>query len=475
VNDREIKQKPKETRSQIREESIAEAVPCIIKGGNVVFSEGVAESDLLIEEGIIKCIGKELEVRSRDTVIDASGKYVLPGLIDAHVHPQYEDNFQDLSEAAAFGGITTLIHYVYVREGTDLIEKIEESVNEGKKNSHLDFALHASLQDAESQMLQIKEAIARGVTSFKMFMAFAKRGMSVSDKLLIAVMDRIGRLGGMSMVHAEDVACEYLEEQFIAEGKISPAFYPQSRPNQFEADAVSRAIIFANTVNCPLYLVHLSARESLEPVRNARAAGQVVYAETCPHYLTLTDDIFERLGSLAKCAPPIRKAADVEAMWGAIRNHLVDVVASDHSGQKMEKRQSNNVFDAPFGIPGTETMFYLLHEEGVNRKRIGLPMLVKVLSENPAKIFGLYPKKGALRVGSDADLVILDPGESHVIGAKTLHGKSDFTLHEGWKCNGKPVLTMQRGKIVLKDGVLNSKPGDGTFLPRKVSKGQTLL
>jgi dihydropyrimidinase len=308
-----------------------------------------------------------------------------------------------------------------------------------------------------------------------MFMAFAKRGMNVSDKLLIAVMDRIGRLGGISMVHAEGVACEYLEEQFIAEGKISPAFYPQSRPNQFEADAVSRAIIFANTVNCPLYLVHLSARESLGPVRNARAAGQVVYAETCPHYLTLTDDIFERFGSLAKCAPPIRKAADVEAMWGAIRNHLVDVVASDHSGQKMEKRQSNNVFDAPFGISGTETMFYLLHEEGVNRKRIGLPMLVKVLSENPAKIFGLYPKKGTLRVGSDADLVILDPGESHVIGAKTLHGKSDFTLYEGWKCSGKPVLTMQRGKIVLKDGVLNSKPGDGIFLRRKSLKGQTLL
>ena len=440
-----------------------------IKGGKVVFSEGMVKADISIKNGVIECVGKDLK-STNDKVIDASGKYVLPGLLDVHVHPQYEDDFQDLSEMAAFGGITTLIHYVYVKQGMHLVEKIEEAIDEGSKKSHLDFALHASLQDVESQLPYIGEAIEQGVTSFKMFMPFAKRGMSVPDKLLIAVMDKIGSLGGISMVHAEDSACEYLEEKLIAQGKISPNFYPQSRPNSFEADAVSRAIILAKTVNCPLYLVHLSARESLEPVKKARYNGQIVYTETCPHYLTLTDDIFVKLGSLAKCAPPIRKSIDMEAMWVAIRRNLIDVVASDHAGYTIKKKQFDNVFDSPFGIPGTETLFPLLNEEGVNKKRIDLPKLVKLLSENPAKIFGLYPKKGTLRVGSDADLVILDPNQAYVIEAKNQHGKSDFTLYEGLKCRGKVVLTIQGGKIVLKNGELHSRPGDGTFLRREGSE-----
>jgi dihydropyrimidinase len=442
----------------------------IIKGGKLVFSEGVVEADLAIEQGVFASIGHNLKAGPSDLLIDASGKYVLPGLIDAHVHPQYEDNFQDLSKTAAFGGLTTLIHYVYVKEGMSVGGKVEEAIREARQQSHLDFALHVSLHDVESQLLKVQEAIDQGVTSFKMFMPFSKRGMSVSDKLLIAVMDRIARQGGLSMVHAEDSACEYLEEKFIAEGKTSPSFYPQSRPNLFEADAVSRAIIFANMVNCPLYLVHLSAKESLDVVFKARLSGQHVFGETCPHYLTLTDEIFDQVGSLAKCAPPIRKAADVEAMWSGIKNGIIDVVASDHSGQKMEKRRSANVFDAPFGISATETMFYLLHHEGVHKGRIDLPLLVRVLSENPAKIFGLYPKKGTMRVGSDADLLILDPAQSYIIEAKTLHGNSDFTLYEGWRCQGKPVLTMQRGNIVLRDGVLQTSPGNGKFLPRHSSQ-----
>jgi len=452
------------------QEKYMEGSQYIIKGGTVVFSEGVVDTDVSIRNGLFESIGKDLKVEPDYRVIDASGKYVLPGLIDVHVHPQYEDDFQSLSEAAAFGGITTLIHYVYVKEGMNLIEKIEEAMNEGSKTSHLDFGLHASLQDVESQIPHIGEAVERGINSFKMFMPFAKRGMSVPDKLLIAAMDEIGSMGGISMVHGESAGCEYLEERFVTHGETSAGFYPQSRPNTLEAEAISRAIILANTVNCPLYLVHLSARESLESVNKARYAGQTLYTETCPHYLTLTDDIFEKLGPLAKCAPPIRKSADIEAMWTGIKNHLIDVVGSDHAGYTKKKKQFDNVFESPFGIPGTETMLFLLHEEGVNKKRIDFPKLVKVLSENPAKVFGLYPKKGTLQVGSDADLVVFDPNESHIIEAKNQHGHSDFTLYEGWKCRGKPILTMQRGEIVLKDGILHSKPGDGIFLPRKVSK-----
>ena len=438
----------------------------VIMGGKLVLSEGVVEADLAIEGSVVSQMGRRLRPKSGDHVIDASGKYVLPGLIDAHVHPQYEDDFQALSRAAAHGGITTLIHFVYVKEGMKVDEEVDKAIAEGGRGSHLDFALHASLQDIESQLDKVGDAISRGVTSFKMFMPFAKRGMGVSDKMLIAIMERIGNQGGMAMVHAEDVACEYLEEKFISEGKTSPEWYPRSRPNLFEADAVSRAIIFAEAVGCPLYLVHLSAKESLEHLSRARLAGQTVFGETCPHYLTLTDDIFGKLGALAKCAPPLRKEADVDAMWSAIKNYVIDVVASDHSGQKREKRLSPNVFDAPFGISATEAMFHLLLQEGVNKGRIDIQTLVRVMSENPAKIFGLYPRKGTLRVRADADLMILDPAKPHVIEAKTQHGNSDFSVWEGWRCQGKPVLTMQRGNVVLEDGVLKAKAGEGRFLPR---------
>jgi dihydropyrimidinase len=442
----------------------------IIKNGQAVFSEGIIKADISIKDGIFDAMGNELDLKPGYKVIDATGKYILPGLIDAHVHPQYADGFESLSESAACGGITTLIHYVYAKKGMDLIEKVEEAIDEGAKVSHLDFALHASLQDVENQIPHIGRAIELGVTSFKMFMPFGKRGMSVADSLLIAAMDKIGSLGGLSMVHAENSGCEYLEEKFVKEGKISANFYPQSRPNALEADAVSRAVILAHVVGCPLYLVHLSARESLKQVNKARYEGQAVYTETCPHYLALTDEIFDRIGGLAKCAPPIRKSDDVEEMWTAIKNRLIDVVASDHAGYTKDKKQFENIFESAFGIPGTETLFSLVHEEGVYKGRIDLPRLVKVLSENPAKIFGLYPKKGTLQVGSDADLVIFDPEPSYVIEAENQHGNSDFTVYEGWKCQGKPVLSMQRGSIIFENGTLYSKPGKGVFMARKEFK-----
>jgi dihydropyrimidinase len=438
----------------------------IIKNGQAVFSEGILKADISIKDGIFESIGKDLDTKLGYKVIDATDKYVLPGLIDAHVHPQYADGFESLSESAAFGGITTLIHYVYAKKGMNLIEKVEEAIDEGTKVSYLDFALHASLQDVENQIQHIGETIELGVTSFKMFMPFGKRGMSVDDSLLIAAMDKIGSLGGLSMVHAENSACEYLEEKFVEEGKISSNFYPQSRPSVLEADAVSRAMILADTVGCPLYLVHLSARESLEQVNKARYTGRAVYTETCPHYLTLTDEIFDKIGALAKCAPPIRKSHDVDEMWTAIKNNLIDVVASDHAGYTKEKKEFENVFESAFGIPGTETMFSLLYEEGVYKRRIDFPKLVKVLSENPAKIFGLYPKKGTLQIGSDADLVIFDPKSSYMIEESNQHGNSDFTVYEGWKCHGKPVLSMQRGRVVLKNGSLYGEPGNAAFLSR---------
>jgi dihydropyrimidinase len=436
----------------------------VVNNGSVVFSEGVIETDIMINNGVIEKIEKGIEIEPDYTVIDAKHKYVLPGIIDAHVHPQYVDGFESLSECAAYGGITTLIHYVYAKKGDDFIEKVEDAIEEGNSVSYLDFALHVSLQDVENQIIHIKEAVDRGITSFKMFMPFGQRGMSVSDSLLIGAMDEIGKCGGISMVHAESSACEYLEKKLVEANCTSPKYYPRSRPNILEAEAVSRAIILADAVGCPIYMVHLSAMESLAVVNEARYNGKAVYTETCPHYLALTEDIFEKLGPLAKCAPPIRSSKDVDAMWKALKNQLIDVVASDHAGYTKAKKQFENVFETPFGIPGSETMLRLIHEEGINKGRIDYPKFVKLLSENPAKIFGLYPKKGTLQVGSDADIVIIDPQQSVTIEEDNLHGNSDFTLYDGWRCNGDPVLTMQKGKIVLNNGKLCSQPGDGNFM-----------
>ena len=439
----------------------------VVKNGRVVFGAGVIDADIMINNGVIDEIATGIDINPDYTVIDADRKYVLPGIIDAHVHPQYVDGFESLSECAAYGGITTLIHYVYVKKGDDFIEKVEGAIAEGNAVSHLDFALHVSLQDVENQVMYIKDAVDRGITSFKMFMPFSQRGMSVPDSLLIAAMDEIGKCGGVSMVHAESSACEYLEKNLIEANCTSPKDYPGSRPNILEAEAVSRAIILADAVSCPIYMVHLSARESLAVVNKARYNGQAVYTETCPHYLTLTEDIFEKLGPLAKCAPPIRSSKDVDAMWTALKNQLIDVVASDHAGYTKAKKQFENVFETPFGIPGSETMLTLIHEEGINKKKIDYPKLVKLLAENPAKIFGMYPRKGTLQVGSDADMVIIDPHKSVTISEDNLHGNSDFSLYDGWRCTGEPVLTMQQGKIVFDNGKLCSQPGDGGFMKSK--------
>jgi dihydropyrimidinase len=304
-----------------------------------------------------------------------------------------------------------------------------------------------------------------------MFMTYAKLGRMTSDYYLAAAMDLIAKHGGMAMVHAENgLATDYLEDKFNSEGVPAIEAFTRMRPAALEAEAINRAIAIAEVSGCAIYIPHLSAGRGLEPVARARSAGQPVFAETCPQYLVLTERDLFRWGPLAKIGPPLRTLEDNEALWRGLIDGTIDVVASDHAPK--DKKLSDPFFEAPFGSPQAETMLTIAYDEGVNRGRIHPCKLVQVLSENPAKIFGLYPRKGSLEIGSDADLVIFDPSETVTIQAQTQHSGVHYSVYEGRKCLGKTVLTMQRGKVIVEHGEMKEKPGEGKFFPTKITKAK---
>lgn len=450
----------------------------VIKGGAIVDVKEIRKGDLFIQDGLVDSIEISGSTRSARKIIDAKSKFILPGAIDVHVHPVYADRIDTVSQSAAYGGVTTLIPYMgsikaWGKSGGPL-EVIRNFIEEGEKTSVVDFGVHCSLvhDDMETVDTLIPKLVEMGVTSFKTFMAYSKRGMKLEDGELMKVMEIIVKNKGLFAAHAENGAIiDYLEGKFISQGNLGPEFFLPSHPNMSEAEAVFRIATLASIMHCPLYLPHLSAKESMEVVKMFKRWGEPkLFAETCPHYLTITDDEMTKRGSLAKVGPPLRKKEDVEAMWVAMKEGLIDVIGSDAAGYLVKNKEPiwKDIFEAPFGLPGVETMLTIVYDEGVNKGKLTLPQLVKMMSENPARIFGLYPKKGVLEKGSDADLVIFDPFLSHTIKAETQHLKSDYNMYEGRECLGTPVLVMQRGNILVEDGKLKAEPGVGKYLPRRL-------
>ena len=450
-----------------------------IKGGVLVSSHGMKRADVLIKDGLIAGIeAPETEnQKEASQVIDAAGKFVLPGIIDAHLHPVYEDKIDTLSRSAAFGGITTLIGFIgamraWGKTGT-LYDAVTGFIKEGEEKSAVDFGIHCSLchDDMETVEEVIPKVVDLGVISFKAFMAYSKRGMKLEDDELMKVMEIVAANDAFFAVHAENgTILDYLEDKFAAEGRVGPEMYPLAQPNIAEAEAVFRILSLAKIVQCPMYLPHLSASETLEVVRLFKEWGEPkFFSETCIHYLTLTDDEMKKRGSLAKVGPPLRKSKDVEDMWKAVDEGLIDVIASDTAGHLVKSKEPlwENVFKAPSGLPGIESLFTVTYDEGVNNGRITLPLLVKLMCENPARIFGLYPQKGVLEKGSDADLVIFDPTVPLTIEAAAQHAKVDYSMYEGRACVGAPVLVMQRGNVLVENGDYKAVAGQGKYLPRK--------
>lgn len=436
----------------------------LLTGGLVVTGDGVRRADVGVRGETIAAVAPDLPQEGAAEVMDVAGKYVFPGIIDVHVHPVYLDSVQDCSRVAAYGGTTTLIHYAYARTGDNLLQKVHEMLDDGLANSLLDFGLHGGMFEAPRQIADIPQVMELGVRTFKFFMPYIKQGWTTDDYHLAKAMDMLAELGGMAMVHAENGgAIDYLEDKYLTGPDASARYYNLTRPAAMEEEAVFRAIRMAEVTGCPLYIAHNTTRRAMRHIRDAQQAGLPVYAETCPQYLTLTKEIVAERGALAKIGPPIRTADDRDGLWDALADGIIQVVGTDHAPKR--KDVNGDFLEQPFGAPQIETLLPLVYDGGVNTGRISVVRVVQVLSENPARIFGLYPQKGTIAAGSDADLVVFDPTREFTITAENQHSHAGYTLYEGRTVLGWPEMTFQRGHPVLREGEIVAQPGGAQFLP----------
>jgi dihydropyrimidinase len=448
----------------------------IVHSGLVVDGVGVHRADVAVTDGVVAEVAAELDRAGAREVYDATGRYVLPGVIDAHNHPYYADDVEAFSLAAAAGGVTTLIPFAGRQwhgggEHT-LVETVTEFLDNGERSSYLDFGAHVIVSPGDDMATAVPELFDRGIASFKVFTAFPGNRM-LDDGQILTLMAKLAERGGLCMVHCENGhAVEALERRLRAAGDVGPDAYGRSRPALVESEAVYRSLSLAELTGCDAYIVHVSAAESLDVLRTFRGRpGPARYAETCTHYLLLTDDDQARIGGPAKISPPIRGARDRDALWAALRDGEIDVVASDASGQTLagKKPGETNFFDIPFGLPGVEHMLPLVVHAGLHERSVGLPALVRAFCERPADIFGLGHRKGRLLPGHDGDLVVYDPFPAWTVTNEGLHGNSDYSPFAGLSGFGRPVLTVQRGQTILRDGVVVSQPGRGSFLPARLS------
>ena len=453
-------------------------VDTIVGGGQVVTSSQTFESSIAISGEKIVAIGPEELLPPADNYIDASGKYVLPGLIDSHVHLDGHDNYATGALEAALSGLTTLIPFgTYNLEGDETLPAAINRVKEDIDNTALvDFAFHFILQNRPNILDSLPEALEMGVKSYKLFMTYKKRpNRMCDDDYICRAMETVAAGGGVLQLHCESGnIIEYLENKLMAEGHTHPTDFPAACPDWAEEEAINRAIQMGAATGCPTYVVHLSTHLGLERIKRAQSQGQLVWTETCPQYLLLSDAEMASRGPLAKIGPPLRPedGPDQDALWRGLEQGHTSIVASDHSPHPQELKQPgwDNIFvtpegtSVPFGSPGIETIVSLMYSEGVVKRGLPIWWLARVMAENPARLFGLYPRKGVIQVGSDADLLIIDPQGDRIITAKDHQSNAGYTLFEGWQVNGAPWMTLLRGKVLLNQGKLEQKPGYGEFL-----------
>ncbi len=443
---------------------MADTYDLLVKNGTLVTGQGILRADVAVRGERIAAIAPDLPADGCLRVIDAAGKIIFPGIIDVHVHPVYLDDVEACSRVAAYGGTTTLLHFAYARQGESLVQKVGEMLEDAQRRSLLDFSLHGGIWEAAIQVPEIPRVMEMGVRTFKFFMTYLKQGWYTDDYQLSKAMDILAGRGGMAMVHAENGGgIDYLEDKYLKGPDASAKYFNTSRPAAFEEEAIFRAICLAEVMGCPLYIPHVTSARALRPIRRAQEDGLPVFAETCPQYLTLTEKIIVERGALAKIGPPIRSDADQRALWAALRDGTLQVVASDHAPK--QKDLNGDFLTQGFGSPQIETLLPVTYDWGVNQGRISLVRLVQVLCENPARIFGLYPRKGTLAVGSDADLVIYDPNRAFTIAQENQHSNVGYTLYEQRRVLGWPETSFQRGQPVLENGAVVTHPGCGRFLP----------
>jgi dihydropyrimidinase len=455
----------------------------LIKGGTVVSATGAVAADVLVDGEVIAAVAAPGTLSEVDEVIDATGKYVLPGGIDVHTHMEMPfggtfaaDTFETGTIAAAFGGSTTIVDFAVQAKGTSLLGTLDKWHEKADGNCAIDYGFHMIVSDVNDTTLKEMDAcIANGVTSFKMFMAYPGVFYATDGEILLA-MQLAARNGSTIMMHAENgFAIDQLVAQAIGRGDTDPLYHGLTRPPELEGEATSRAIQLAKVTGAPLYIVHLSAAQALAAVTEARDAGQNVFAETCPQYLFLTLDDLDRPefeGAKYVCSPPLRPAEHGAALWRGLRTNDLSVVSTDHCPFCFKGQKELGIGDfakIPNGMPGVEHRMDLLHQ-GVLKGEITLTRWVEIASTTPARMFGLYPRKGVIAAGSDADIVIYDPAAIQTLSAATHHMNVDYSAYEGWEITGRVDVTLSRGRVVVSGGVLHGSPGHGKFLPRDLNQ-----
>ena len=452
----------------------------LIKGGRVVTAADDYVGDVFVEEERITLIGESLDVQA-DRTIDATGKYVLPGCIDPHTHLDMPfggtvtvDDVESGHISAAFGGTTCHVDFVIQPQGATFAEALETWREKANGKALIDMGYHMAVTDLHEggTLDELATLPDQGVTSYKLFMAY-KGALMVDDETLFRTMQVAARTGALVMVHAENGdAIDVLVKEALAAGRTEPHWHALTRPPETEGEATNRAIQLARVAGCGLYVVHVSCREAVEPIQIAREKGWDVWGETCTRYFFVDYSFLERPdfeGAKYVYTPPPRPRVNQEVLWAAVKNDVLSAISTDHcsflwDGQKTLGR--DDFSKIPNGGPGIENRLHMIHEFGVRQGRISLNRMVELLATNPAKLFGLYPRKGTVAVGSDADLVVFDPEKKVTISAATHHSKCDYNLFEGTEVTGSPEIVVRRGEILVESGELVAQPGSGQFVAR---------
>jgi dihydropyrimidinase len=450
----------------------------LIRNGRLVTASQDSLADVFIEGETVRMIGERLDVQA-ERVIDAEGMLVLPGGVDPHVHLEMpfmgtfsSDSYETGTRAALHGGTTTVIDFVLQTQGHSLAEALAEWKGRSTGRTLSDYSFHMAVTDYnENSRREIRAMVEEeGITSFKTFMAY-KGALMIDDRQMVGLMEEVRRCGGLINVHATNGdMIDYLTAKHRAEGKLSPLYHYLSQPETTEAEASARFLDLAHYTGCPGYIVHLTCEGALNAARRATQRNQCAYVETCIQYLLLDASLYEQdfEGARWVMSPPLRKAKDRQALWAGINQGIVQVVATDHCPFLWEQKLMgrDDFSKIPNGHPAIEHRYELLFSEGVARGRISLQRFVEVACTNPARIFGMYPRKGTIAVGSDADIVLFDPNAQHTLSAATHHMNVDYSAYEGWQVQGKVNTVLLRGRVAIEDGRCLLSPGDGRFIKR---------
>jgi dihydropyrimidinase len=453
----------------------------LIKGGRIVTAADDYVGDVFIDNGTISLIGESLD-QPADKVIDAAGKYVMPGAIDPHTHIEMFfggtttcDDFTSGTVSAAFGGTTTLIDFCMQAPGTSFAQALEnyhEKLDRCKPV--IDVGFHIGVTDLHDggTLEDLAKLPDEGITSYKLFMAY-KGAVMVDDDTLFRTMQTASETGAVVMVHAENGdAIDVIVKAAVAEGKTEPIWHARTRPMETEAEATNRAIQLARVAGSPLYVVHVSCQPSVEPIALAREKGWDVWGETCTQYLFIDETALDQPGfEGAKYiyTPPPRPKDNQEHLWKALGSDVLSVLSTDHCPFKWPEQKAINGEEfqkVPNGGPGIENRLHMLHEFGVRTGRISLNRFVELTSTNVARLFGLYPRKGTIAPGSDADIVVWDPEKKLTISASTHHSNVNYNLFEGTEVTGAPEVVLVRGQVIVENDELVAQPGAGQFVPR---------